>query len=281
MPALPFLRGVVVISTVALLCVSGPAAAQGANIASPAARPVPKSSSAVDYAAADVAAGRIRFGADCAFCHGRDATGGAGGSDLTRSDLVAQDVRGDRIGAVLREGRADKGMPAFASLAADDLDAIVAFLHTQQQAAAAQSGGRRSVDLADLQTGDAAAGGRYFATHCRSCHTGPRDLAGIAGRLEGLALLRRMLYPRGGLGSAPGVRPTATIQTATGETITGPVSYRDEFTITIGEGATARSWSTDAVHFTIDDPLAAHAAQLARYTDRDMHDVLAYLHTLR
>lgn len=236
----------------------------------------------MEYAAADIEAGRIRFGADCAFCHGRDATGGAGGMDLTRSELIAQDVRGDRIGAVLRDGRSDKGMPAFAALSSAERDSIVAFLHAQQLAAASQSGGRRAVDLADLQTGDAAAGGKYFDAHCRSCHTGPRDLTGIASRMEGLALLRRMLYPRGGFGSAPVARPTAMITTSNGETLTGEVSYRDEFTITIdGNGGAARSFATDTVNFTIDDPLAGHAAQLARYTNRDLHDVLAYLHTLR
>jgi len=37
----------------------------------------------------------------------------------------------------------------------------------------------------------------------------------------------------------------------------------------------------DRVKFTVDNPLDAHVEQLGKYTDDDMHNVLAYLHTLR
>ena len=33
--------------------------------------------------------------------------------------------------------------------------------------------------------------------------------------------------------------------------------------------------------FTVDDKLEAHAALLPKYTDDDMHNVLAYLQTLK
>ena len=71
-------------------------------------------------------------------------------------------------------------------------------------------------------------------------------------------------------------------QPDTAETIAGELAYRDEFTIAvIDDSGRYRSWPTDRVRFTIEDPLEAHVAQLARYTDATMHDVLAYLHTLR
>jgi cytochrome c oxidase cbb3-type subunit 3 len=35
------------------------------------------------------------------------------------------------------------------------------------------------------------------------------------------------------------------------------------------------------VKFIVDDPLQAHVEQLGKYTDADMHNVLAYLQTLR
>jgi cytochrome c oxidase cbb3-type subunit 3 len=35
------------------------------------------------------------------------------------------------------------------------------------------------------------------------------------------------------------------------------------------------------VRFTLDDPLQAHVEQLGKYSDDDMHNVLAYLQTLR
>jgi cytochrome c oxidase cbb3-type subunit 3 len=58
--------------------------------------------------------------------------------------------------------------------------------------------------------------------------------------------------------------------------------YRDEFTVALTDSTGwYRSFPIDRVRVTIDDPLDAHRAQLGRYTDKDMHDVLAYLQTLK
>jgi cytochrome c oxidase cbb3-type subunit 3 len=242
---------------------------------------VPPSGTPQNYGPELVAAGRARFAANCGFCHGPDATGGSGGTDLTRSELVAADMQGDRIGAVVRAGRPDAGMPGFAALAEADLAAIVAFVHDQKAKAESAVGGRRSVEVADVLTGDARAGRRYFEANCTRCHSASGDLAGIASRVEGLTLLRRMLYPTGP-GNVPARRPTAIVTTRDGETATGEVAYRDEFTLAVvGADGRYRSWRTDRVTVAIDDPLGAHVEQLARYTDAAMHDVLAYLHTLR
>ncbi len=279
-PPLPFRRGVLV-AAAALLCAAHAALAQPPRSEeSPAARPVPPSTAPQEYAPELVAAGRTRFVADCGFCHGPDATGGSGGSDLTRSELVAADERGNRIGPVVRTGRAETGMPAFPALAAADLEAIVAYVHDQKAKAEAAIGGRRSVEVADVSTGDARSGRRYFEANCTSCHSASGDLAGLASRSEGLALLRRMLYPGAAVGGS--YRPTATVTTRDGETVTGTVAYRDEFTIAVIDAdGRYRSWPTARVRFTVEDRLEAHVEQLARYTDAAMHDVLAYLHTLR
>src|SRR5215831_1543316 len=106
------------------------------------------------YPSAQLQTGQRVFVAQCGFCHGRDAAGGETGPDLTRSALVAQDVGGDKLGPVVTAGRTDKGMPAFRMDAAD-LAAVVAFIHDQKTKAAAP-GGRRGVDPADLETGNAA-----------------------------------------------------------------------------------------------------------------------------
>ncbi len=156
----------------------------------------------------------------------------------------------------------------------------MAFIHEQKTKAESETGGRRSVEVADLQTGNARAGRRYFDSACSGCHSPTGDLAGIASRLRRLALLRRMLYP--GQPGMPARRPAATVTTREGEKITGQLAARDEFTIAVidAEGR-YRSWPADRVSVAIDDPLEAHVKQLARYTDATMHDVLAYLHTLR
>src|ERR1700704_1342160 len=65
------------------------------------------------YPAAQVKAGEPLFVAYCGFCHGRDAMGGETGPDLTRSELVADDVKGDKLAPMIKNGRVDKGMPAF------------------------------------------------------------------------------------------------------------------------------------------------------------------------
>jgi cytochrome c oxidase cbb3-type subunit 3 len=277
----PPLRRAVLFTAAALLCTVDAALAQPPRSEeSPAARPVPPSAAPQAYAPELVAAGRARFAANCGFCHGPDATGGSGGTDLTRSELVAVDERGNRIGPIVRTGRPEAGMPGFPALAEGDLAAIVAYVHDQKTKAEAAIGGRRSVEVADVLTGDARDGRRYFESQCTSCHSATGDLAGIASRIEGLVLLRRMLYPGGQAGG--GRRPTATVTTPDGETIAGQVAYRDEFTIAvIDAGGRYHSWPTSRVRFAIDDPLGAHVAQLARYTDAAMHDVLAYLHTLR
>src|SRR5262245_59180766 len=72
------------------------------------------------------------FAAQCGFCHGRDATGGQSGPDLTDSDLVEADVNGDKIGPVVKGGRPEKGMPPFSAMADGDLKKIVEYVHARK-----------------------------------------------------------------------------------------------------------------------------------------------------
>jgi cytochrome c oxidase cbb3-type subunit 3 len=248
---------------------------------SPASRPGPQTVTPQTYAAEQIQAGEGRFTSQCGFCHGRDAAGGETGPDLTRSELVAEDVRGDKIGPLLRNGRVEQGMPSF-DLSDADVGAIVAFVHDQKTKSEALGGGRRSVDAADLRTGNAAAGQRYFngAGGCSGCHSPTGDLAGIGTRYQGLALLQRMLYPTAGRPAPP--RPKVTVTLASGETIAGPLASEDEFTIVVGDTAAARkTYEKTAVKYKIDDPMGAHFDQLGKYTDADMHNVFAYLDTLK
>ena len=252
--------------------------AQGRGQGSPASVPPPRSTATQTYPADQIQAGQRIFTAQCGFCHGRDAMGGESGPDLTRATVVAEDVRGDKLGPLLRAGRVDKGMPAF-TLSASDLTAVVAFVHDQKTKAESLTGGRRSVDLADLQTGDPESGRRYFAGACATCHSPTGDLAGVARKLQGLALLQRMLYPAPG---REGSKATVTVTLSSGQIVTGRFAYRDEFTIGLTDAnGWYRAWPARQVKFVVNDPLQAHVDQLGKYTDGDMHDVLAYLQTLR
>jgi cytochrome c oxidase cbb3-type subunit III len=224
--------------------------------------------------------GQTLFAARCGFCHGRDAAGGETGPDLTSSPLVKDDVGGDKLIPVIRDGRINAGMPGFA-LGASDLEALVVFMHDQHKKAEAQPGRRRGVTLEDLQTGNAAAGQTYFngAGGCATCHQPDGDLARVATRLQPLALLRRMLFPTRGDRPNPA---TVTVTRPGGATVAGRLVHRDEFTVALTDSeGWYRSFPLDRVSVTVDDPLDAHRAQLGKYTDKDMHDVLAYLQTLK
>jgi cytochrome c oxidase cbb3-type subunit 3 len=258
----------------------GGRAAQG----SPASQKPPATSTPQAYPPELVQQGQVIFASFCGFCHGRDAMGGETGPDLTRSLLVAEDVRGDKIIPLVHSGRADKGMPP-QNLPDADLNAIVAFIHDAKTKADSLEGNRRTVDPADLATGNADAGRAFFngAGGCAKCHSPTGDLAGIASRLQGLQLLQRMLMPGGrGRGAAVARPATATVRLPSGQTITGRVAYRDEFTIGITDAVGYyRSYPLRGAKATIDNPLDAHIALLPKYTNDDLHDVLAYLQTLK
>ena len=221
--------------------------------------------------------GKALFGRDCAFCHGRDAAGGETGPDLTRSRLVARDVRGDRIRAVVHDGRTEKGMPAFARLTVPEVNDLIAFIRAQARELNSKPGGRRGVDVADLQTGNVERGKAYFngPGKCSSCHSPTGDLAGIATRREGLELEMQMLYPQN-------AKAKVTVTTKSGETFTGMLGYRDEFHISMTDSqGWHRSWPVSAVQYKIDSPVDAHVEQFEKYTDDDIHNLMAYLQTLR
>ena len=232
--------------------------------------------SAPVHASEQAVLGGAVFRQNCAFCHGRDAEGGETGPDLTRSKLVAQDVAGDKIAAVIRQGRPDKGMPPF-TFSAAEVTELVAFIHEQRAQATLHNGSRRGVEAADLQTGNAAAGKQYFkgAGGCASCHSPTGDLAGIASRYEGLALEERMLYPRN-------AKSTVTVTLSPVQTMTGTLAYLDEFTVGLRDAdGTYHSWPVGSVRYSVSSPADAHIALFSKYTDADIHNLMAYIQTLR
>ena len=221
-------------------------------------------------------AGSVLFRQNCAFCHGRDAQGGETGPDLTQSRLVRRDISGDRIAAVVRNGRPEKKMPAF-HFSDQEMHSLVAFIHEEQAKAASRPGGRRGVEASDLQTGNIDAGREYFngAGNCVACHSPTGDLAGIASRYEGLQLEEQMLYPRD-------VKNRVTVTLPSGQQVSGTVAYLDEFTVALRDaGGNYRSWPVGKVKYKLDAPLHAHVALFGKYTDADIHNLMAYLQTLR
>lgn len=221
-------------------------------------------------------AGALLFQQNCAFCHGRDAQGGETGPDLTQSRLVRRDRGGDQIAAVIRNGRPEKKMPAF-HFSNQEMFSVVAFIHEAQAEAVSKPGGRRGVEVSDLQTGDINAGREYFngAGRCATCHSPTGDLAGIASKYEGLQLEEQMLYPRE-------AKYRGMVTLPSGEQVTGTVAYLDEFTIALRDAdGTYRSWAINRVKYKLDAPVNAHVDLFSKYTDADIHNLMAYLQTLR
>ena len=184
---------------------------------------------------------------------------------------------GDKIGDVVLHGRPDKGMPAFSNFSPEQITDLVAFIHQQQTKAMSQSGKRKGVDVADLQTGNVEAGKAYFngAGGCSSCHSPTGDLAGIASRYEGLQLEERMLYPKD-------VKNKVTVTLPSGEAVAGTLEYLDEFTVGLrDDSGTYRSWRVSDVKVKVDAPVEAHVAQFSKYTDADIHNLMAYIQTLK
>ena len=219
--------------------------------------------------------GRREFVQSCGFCHGADATG-ARGPDLMRSPLVAHDVKGDQIGQVIRQGRPDKGMPAMPLSDAQILD-IATFLHARAAEAARSSGVPKVYPVEKLLTGNAEAGKTFFdgAGGCTKCHSVTGDLAGVAGKHTPIELEARMLYPGG-------KHRTAVVTLASGEQVKGAVEHADDFVIAVrDEKGWYRSFRRDRVKVEIEDRLAEHRELLGKLTQKDVHNLFAYIETLK
>lgn len=228
---------------------------------------------------AAVERGQKIFIGNCAFCHGTTAQGGDSGPDLVRSPLALDDERGDKIGPVIEQGRPGKGMPAF-HLPEDQVQDIAAFLRSRQQAAI----DRFAYSIQNIVTGDRDRGREFFngAGRCRSCHSLTGDLAGIARKYDPVTLQSRMLYPRSRQNEAR-VRPQVTVTLPSGQSFSGTLEFADDFNVGLRDpSGEYHAFARDArLKVEIRDPLAAHADLLKKYTDADMHNVLAYLETLK
>lgn len=219
--------------------------------------------------------GRKQFGEACGFCHGADATGGRG-PDLVRSPLVAHDVKGDKIGEVILRGRPDKGMPP-QSLTEQQISDIAGFLHARMIEGIESSGVPSAYPIEKLLTGKAEAGKAYFdgAGGCATCHSATGDLAGVAKKYSSIELESRMLYPDG-----PPAKCTVTLPS--GERLSGTVKHIDEFTLVMKQDSGwFRTLSRDQVKVELHDPLAAHRQLLEKITPAQIHDLFAFIATLK
>jgi len=220
--------------------------------------------------------GEPLFQRNCAFCHGQQARG-ATGSSLITSDEVLGDDHGEHLVPFLKKGRPENGMPAFAAMSDDQLRDIAEFLHLLVEDVA----NRGTYHLLNILVGNAAEGRTYVTAHCMSCHTA-ETFAHIATQFRSAEQLQRgWIWPtRNGASS---LSATATVKTPGGRITAGRVTQVSDFRITLVD-ATGRVHVIDrepGVEVQIKDPLAAHQDFIKTLTNDDMHNVTAYLGTLR
>ena len=256
--------------------------------------------------------GNTLYGINCRLCHGPDLRGGdMGGVNLLRSPLVLNDQEGELIYQVVHNGRQTEGLPPMPPLPLPEADvkAIAAYIHSVAARMAGQGGPPPRDEPAEVNIladakgtpyGDAAAGEKYFAQNCASCHSVTGDLKGVASRYQTPMLLQNAWVAggggRGGRRGAPVVldpyapppnaaKPvTVAVTTADGQTIEGRLDRIDDFFVTlITADGTPRTFrrSGDVPAVKITDPLEGHKKLLVKLTNEDMHNVTAYLVTLK
>lgn len=242
---------------------------------------------------AQIERGKTLYGISCTGCHGADLRGGdLGGPNLLRSQVALSDQDGELIVPIILGSRQNMGMPAV-PMSQPDAKAVATYVRSVIASIGTQ-GKPPSVGQAapSILVGDAGAGQAYFAAKCGSCHSVTGDLQGIAARISDPKMLQNTWVAGGGrVGRGPAAQSTSKPRVATvvvtpvsGQTIEGRLVRIDDFFVTVGlEDGSVRTFPRDGdvPKVEVRDPLKAHRDLLAVYTDKDIHDVTAYLVTLK
>jgi cytochrome c oxidase cbb3-type subunit 3 len=250
-----------------------------------------------------IARGKTLFEVNCRLCHGADLRGGdQGGVNLLRSNLVLTDQHGELILPVVHNGRATPGMPPmppFPQIPDDDVKAIAEYIHSVAATMRGQGNpppGSEPVVL-NILVGDANAGRAYFAAKCAACHSAAGDLQGLAARYDDPVQLQNTWVSGGGGrggrggraggaagGASRGREMTVTVTQPSGQKIEGRLDRLDDFIVVLTPAdGVQRSFrrAGDVPRVDLHDPLEGHKKLLPVYTDKDIHDVTAYLVTLK
>lgn len=214
---------------------------------------------------------------NCAACHGETARG-AQGPNLVRSSVVLHDEKENEIGPVIRNGRPQGGMPPFSQLSAEDVHNVAEYIKLQvEQAANRGMYGQIYAGSKNAVHGDPNKGSEFFQARCRSCHSATGDLAKIGSKFpEASSLQSRFLWP---VSKEP---QHATISTSSGDTVTGSIVKLDDFDVALRDAnGDYHYWPRSDVNVKLEDNLQGHRLLLPVYSDDDIHNVTAYLETLK
>lgn len=240
---------------------------------------------------AQVSRGKTLYSVNCRSCHGADLRGGdLGGPNLLRSQIALSDLKGEQLVPVIQNGRPAQGMPAF-KLKENDLNALASYIRSEIQGIGSQGKPPESKEPPSILVGNAEEGKAYFAAKCASCHSVTGDLKGLATRInEPRKLQTTWVAGHGRFQYDDGVSmvesriPKITVTLPSGETISGDLLHIDDFLLGVklpdGSFKSIRR-DGDVPQVVIKDPMQAHREMLPLYTDKDIHDVTAYLVTLK
>lgn len=264
----------------------------------PATGPGPLGAGAADSHVVDVKGadrGKTVYIAECITCHGNKARGANAnlsgpqkGSDLVRSLTVLHDRYGNTIGPFLAKGHPLQSGKPGSSLTAQQIGDLTHFLH--QKVYDTLRGGP-GLEVQNVLTGDAKAGSAYFsgAGKCNTCHSPTGDLAGLAKKYDPPTIQSKFLFPRtvgfrrGGARTAVTKPVMVTVTQSSGEVVEGVLERLDDFNVSLRDsrGEYHSFKRTPSLQVEKHDPYAVHVALLDQYTDKDIHDVVAYLETLK
>jgi cytochrome c oxidase cbb3-type subunit 3 len=240
-----------------------------------------------------IARGKQSYEINCRGCHGADLRGGdMGGPNLLRSQIALSDRDGEGIVTVIEGSLAGSGMPAI-NMLPDMAKATAAYVRSVLATIGVQGVPPSSTEPSTIVVGNATEGQAFFAAKCASCHSATGDLKGLASRLADPKTLQntwvagRPLRGRfgGGGGRRAETKPvTVTVRQPSGESVDGKLIQIDDFLVTLElPDGSSRTFRRDGnvPKVEVHDPLDAHRDLLSVLSDKDMHDITAYLVTLK
>ena len=222
----------------------------------------------------DIGHGARLFAVNCALCHGPKGTGGRG-ADLARPRLTRA-IDDAALFQIVHDGIPCTEMPANRAMTDHEMWQVIAYVRTLGRAAA------------ERVAGDAASGAGVFRSKgCMGCHAiganggrmGP-PLAEVGERRSAAYLRAALLDPAANL---PDGFTMAEITTAAGEHITGIVLNEDTFALQMRDltGNLHSFWKQDLTALEEHDDRTPMPSFRGRLTDRELHDLVAYLVSLR
>ena len=236
--------------------------------------PGPADKQIVNAEAADH--GKTTYIAECITCHGAKARGTDTGPDLVRSLVVLRDRYGSDLGTFLRKGHPTQSNTSSAGFTQMQIEDLSHYLKQRFNETLRSSPTYR---VQDVLTGDAKMGAVFFsgAGKCNTCHSTSGDLASIGRKYDPPTLQQRFLFPQR-------TKPVMiTVTPGAGPAVTGSLVRIDDFNVSLRDASGEyRSWKrTRDLKIERNDPYATHVELLDKYTDKNIHDVVTYLESLK